>query len=211
MGFPVYDYRRDIRNVLVSPQIRARFMPLGSGESSSPHTHDLGYEIFLILQGTVEFNIDGEIETLGPGQMCYAAPGQMHSIRVVSDEDMIMYLSVTPHIQPTHTMWAADGQRLPHRFVPNSSYDVETDDAVSLGDVIERQIAATDRLAASARSAADRQREILSSLQQANVSGDDDGVREARSAMWDELIGVYRDSMALADAWNDLAPRAGAI
>ena len=26
MGFPVYNYRTDIRNVLVTPQIRARFL-----------------------------------------------------------------------------------------------------------------------------------------------------------------------------------------
>ena len=29
MGFPVYDYRTDVRNVLVTPQIRSRFLRVG--------------------------------------------------------------------------------------------------------------------------------------------------------------------------------------
>ena len=31
MGFTVYDCRKDIRNILVTPQIRARFLSYGAG------------------------------------------------------------------------------------------------------------------------------------------------------------------------------------
>ena len=43
MGFEVYDCRRDIRNILVRPQIRARFCRLepGTGSLDAWHTHDL--------------------------------------------------------------------------------------------------------------------------------------------------------------------------
>ena len=67
MGFPVYDYRKDIRNILVTPQIRSRFLRMELGQVNKGHTHDLGHEIFLILQGQAEFEIDGEKEVLGPG------------------------------------------------------------------------------------------------------------------------------------------------
>ena len=133
MGFPVYDYRTDLLNSLVTSPIRSRFLRIDPGQDSSPHSHDLGHEVFLVLQGRAEFEIDGETQELGPGQMCVALVDQMHAIRVVGDEPMIMYLSVTPHIQPTHTIWTEDGQRLPHRFVPSSAYDVETDTATPFG------------------------------------------------------------------------------
>ena len=54
MGFPVYDYRTDLRNVLVSPQIRSRFLRVEPGPMPTPHTHDLGHEIFLVLSGRAE-------------------------------------------------------------------------------------------------------------------------------------------------------------
>ena len=44
MGFTVYDCRKDIRNILVTPQIRARFcrMEPGPGSLDKFHTHGLG-------------------------------------------------------------------------------------------------------------------------------------------------------------------------
>ena len=136
MGFEVYDYREDVRNVLVTPQLRSRFMRMEAGFVAEPHSHDLGHEVFLVLEGRAEFDIDGEKEVLGPGQMCVALVDQLHGIRVLDDAPMTMYLSVTPHIQPTHTMWN-DGQRLPHRFAPPSAYDEEVDPA-PVADLLAR-------------------------------------------------------------------------
>ena len=72
MSFTVYNYRTDIRNVLVTPQIRSRFLRMEPGQVSQSHSHDLGDEIFLILQGRCELKIDGETQELGPGEMCIA-------------------------------------------------------------------------------------------------------------------------------------------
>ena len=116
MPLRVYDYRTDKRTLLVAPQIRARFMRLEPGETAPAHSHDLGQEMFLVLAGEAEFTIAGETAVVGPGQLCVALVDQVHSVRALGQEPMIMYLSVTPHIQPTHTFWAADGRRLPHRF-----------------------------------------------------------------------------------------------
>ena len=55
-------------------------LPLNAG-----HTHDLGHEIFLILQGRAEFEIDGQSAVLGPGQMCIALTDQYHTVRNVGD------------------------------------------------------------------------------------------------------------------------------
>ena len=57
--------------------------------------------------------------------MCIALVDQPHSVRVLGDEPMTMYLSVTPHVHPTHTPRTEDGERLPHNFVSARAYDVE--------------------------------------------------------------------------------------
>ena len=209
MGFPVYDYRNDIRNVLVTPQIRSRFMKMEPGSVATPHTHDLGHEVFLVLQGAAVFEIDGETEELGPGQMCVALVDQMHGVRVTSDEPMIMYLSVTPHIQPTHTMWSKDGRRLPHRFVSNSSYDVETDTSIAVGDIIARYMGAARNVAEAAQAGAMRQESLRQKLQTAIARGDEETARSTRSEMWDALFPTFARALELADIWNDLAPRVG--
>ena len=72
MSFDVYDYRTDVRNMLVTPWIRSRFLRMEPGESAALHSHDLGHEIFLVLAGRAEFTIDGGVREVGPGQLCVA-------------------------------------------------------------------------------------------------------------------------------------------
>ena len=208
MGFPVYDYRTDIKNVLITPQIRSRFMKMEPGFVAPPHTHDLGHEVFLVLQGSAEFEIAGETEELSAGQMCVALADESHGIKVTSDVPMIMYLSVTPHIQPTHTMWA-DGKRLPHRFTSNSNYDVETDVSVTISEVISRHLKAAQAVADAALEAAKQQESLHKKLEKAILDGDEETARSTRSDMWDALFPTYARAYELAEIWNDLAPRAG--
>ena len=207
MGFPVYDYRTDVRNVLVTPQIRSRFLKMEPGQSAQLHSHDLGHEIFLILEGRVEFEIDGETEELGPGQMCVALVDQPHTVRVLGDEPMTMYLSVTPHIHPTHTPRTEDGERLPHNFMPAQAYDVEPDMQVSVSELVARQIHAAELLAELTQTCAAVQQEMGDQLKTALAEGDADAAAAARKAMWEALYPVYKATAELADVWNALAPR----
>jgi quercetin dioxygenase-like cupin family protein len=207
MSFPIYDYRTDIRNVLVTPQIRSRFLRMQPGQVAHLHSHDLGHEVFLVLAGRAVFEIDGAAQELGPGQMCAVLADQPHSVRVVGDEPMTMYLSVTPHVQPTHTGRTPEGERLPHRFMPNSAYDVETDTTVATPDLIDRHVAAARMLAAAAQTSATVQQAIAAQLKQALADGDNATAAEARKAMWEAIYATYQSVNALADIWNELAPR----
>ena len=207
MGFPVYDYRTDVRNVLVTPQIRSRFLKMEPGQSAQLHSHDLGHEIFLILEGRVEFEIDGETEELGPGQMCVALVDQPHTVRVLGDEPMTMYLSVTPHIHPTHTPRTEDGERLPHNFASAQAYDVEPDMQVTVSELVARQIHAAELLAELTQTCAAVQQEMGTQLKTALAEGDADAATAARKAMWEALYPVYKATAELADVWNALAPR----
>jgi quercetin dioxygenase-like cupin family protein len=207
MGFPVYDFRKDVRNILVTPQIRSRFLRMEPGQVSQGHTHDLGHEIFLILSGRCEFTIDGETEELGPGQMCVALVDQMHSVRVLGDEPMTMYLSVTPHVQPTHTFWHEDGTKQPPRFAPHSAYDIEINSSVTVDQLLAQQIEAAQRVAAAAQSAADIQAQQAAAYRQAIEQGDTETASAARNAMWDAISELHTRLFALDDVWNELAPR----
>ena len=207
MGFPVYDYRTDVRNVLVTPQIRSRFLKMEPGQTAQLHSHDLGHEIFLILEGRVEFEIDGETEELGPGQMCVALADQQHTVRVLADEPMTMYLSVTPHIHPTHTPRNEAGERLPHNFSPARAYDVEPDMQVSVSELVARQVHAAQLLEELTQTCAAVQQEMGNQLKTALAEDDTEGAAAARKAMWEALYPVYKATAELADVWNALAPR----
>ncbi len=207
MGLEVYDFRTDVRNVLVTPQVRSRFMRLEAGAVAAPHSHDLGHEVFLVLEGRAEFEINGEKAVLGPGQMCVALVDQQHGIRVLDDAPMTMYLSVTPHIQPTHTMWE-NGQRLPHRFAPDSAYD-EEEDSSPFSEALDRFLEWSDAVARAAEAAKEFETNAAEDLATAVAAGDMDAADALRSRMWDALFPLFRDSAELASTWNALAPRAG--
>jgi quercetin dioxygenase-like cupin family protein len=213
MPFKVYDYRTDIANVLVTPEIRARFMRIEVGELSGGqqvgrgHSHDLGHEVFLVLQGQAEFEIDGDRQVVGPGQMCIARVEQTHTVRNVGDEPVIMYLSVTPHIQPTHTGWTDAGTKGPPRFQPGSTYDVPPDRSTPTETLLERHLDAVESLAGTTEAACDMQREQAQAFRQALAAGDKDAALRARDAMWEALYPMFRQMYALAGAWNALTYR----
>jgi len=210
MSFPVFDYRTDNRNVLIAPQIRARLMRIEVGEVSGGsrpglgHSHDLGYEVFLVLQGQAEFEIDGETQVLMPGQLCFAGIDQRHTVRNVGAEPVVLYLSVTPHIQPTHTMWTDDGDKEPPRFNPSTVYDVLPDRSTPTKALLARHLAAMEALVEEAQTARDVQRAQADAFRQALHSGQHQAVCQARDAMWAALYPLFRQVYDLAEAWNDL-------
>ena len=207
MPFQVLDFHKDIRNVLTTPEIRARFLQIDVGHTSQSHTHDLGHEIFLILQGQAEFTIEGHAEVLGPGQMCIALTDEMHQVRNVGDEPVIMYLSVTPHIQPTHTMWNEDGTKQPPRFVLNTGYDVEPDRETPTDELLDQQLAAAEAWLEAVETSTETQRAQTAAFRTARAVGDEEAAFAARDEIWASLYPAFRRAFALADVWNSFTSR----
>ena len=207
MSLKVYDYRSDIVNMLVTPQIRCRFLKMAVGQFNAGHTHDLGQEIFLILQGRAKFEIDGESAVLGPGQMCIALTDQYHTVRNVGDDEVVMFLSVTPHIQPTHTYWNDDGSKQAPRFAATGAYDEPPDRTTPTAEIAARQAAAATTVARSATEAAGIQQNSSPRWQEALATGDEAAAHAARNAMWEALSELFRRTAELAQAWNDFAAR----
>jgi hypothetical protein len=167
----------------------------------------LGHEVFLILSGRCEFTIDGETEELGPGQLCIALVDQKHSVRVLGDEPMIMYLSVTPHILPTHTFWQEDGSKAPPRFAPHSAYDVTVDSSVTVDDLLTRQVEAAERVASATQKALQVQAQQAEAYRQAIARNDTSAAIAARNIMWDTISEMHTCLFAMDEIWNELSPR----
>ena len=205
MSFRVYDSRTDSGSVFITPEIRAIFQRMEPGGVSGGHTHDLGHELFVVLEGRVEFEIDGEREELGPGQMCVALAGQMHFLRVVGDEPATLYYTVTPHIQPTHTQWTKPygGERLPHGFTP-STRDYT---GIAMDDLVNGYVDAAQAVADAIKAGVMAQREKAAELKKALADGDEDAATRLRNTMWDALFPIYKSAFALAPWWNELATR----
>ena len=210
MALKVYDFRNDehLCQMLVTPQIRCRFMEVPVGqEHGAPHSHDLGHEIFLILQGQCEFVISGQKAVLGPGQLCVALVDEPHTIRNVGDEKVIMYLSVTPHIQPTHTDRQDDGSPKPPRFAPSESYGIETDATTPADQLVDGFVSAAAEYSRAQREIADRQAELAAQLKAALAAEDREQVTACRDQLWDGVRSGFEQIHALGYLWNTLGPR----
>ncbi len=206
MPIDVFDFRRDIRNLYISPAMRGRFLRHEPGEIGPFHSHDIADECFLILQGQCEFTIDGERAVLSPGQICFTSPGQKHEVRVVGDEPMIMFLVVSPHIEPTHTFWADDGARLPERYgMTTAAEHAAADHSEPIAGLAAIASAALTQLASDAALAA----KALAINAEIMAAGGPDS-KAALDATWADLRTMYEQLRLFGDAWNALAERVGA-
>ncbi len=208
MAFEVYDFRDVDKNVLVTPEIRARLYHMAPGQVDRRHSHDLGHELFLILEGKAEFMIAGHIEVLEPGQMCIALADEIHQVRnLLPDRRTVMFLSVTPHIQPTHTGRDADGAAHPPTSRPNSFYD-DVDDTRPIAELLDEFVRGAEALAGEARQAASTHAQQAGIWRDAAASEQLEEAVAARNAMWDAVYNLHRKLFGLDVLWNRLAPRA---
>ena len=199
----VYDYRTDNRNVLVTPEIRARLYHMKPGQVDGRHSHDLGVEVFLILEGKAEFTIEGHTEVLGPGQMCIAMADEVHQVRnLLPHQPTVMYLSVTPHILPTHTGRTESDDRLPHRF---QSYELATGEDRSVATLLDTHLQRTADLAEAARSFEEIHTQMVAKWHQALEEGDAQAAVAARNAMSGAVEEMHKRLYAASDTWNALA------
>jgi quercetin dioxygenase-like cupin family protein len=209
MSFEVYDYRTTNRNVLITPEIRARLYHMKPGQVDSRHSHDLGHEIFLILEGQAEFNINGVKKVLGPGEMCVALADEIHQVRnLLPDQPTIMYLSVTPHIHPTHTGRNDDDSRKPPNFPPNSNYHGAQDMSIPVPVLLDRYADQVETLLSTVEASTAIKLAMVKELRQALTEGDSENAAAARNTMWEALYSVHKELSALDTIWNELSPRA---
>lgn len=203
MPIQVFDFRRDIRNVFISPNMRGRFLRHEPGEVGPFHSHDVADECFLILQGQCEFTIDGEKAVLSPGQVCFTRPGQKHEVRVIGNEPMIMFLAVTPHLEPTHTFWEDEATRLPYRYNMTTAEEyAAADHSQPVPDLVALASASLSQLASDAARAAK-----AFAVQADALGSNQSDAKAALDLCWEELRTLHQQLQIFQTAWNALAQR----
>lgn len=209
MPLEVFDYRTDVRNIFIAPEMRARIIRREPGTAGGGHTHDLGHEIFLVLEGQAEFTIAGESAILGPGQICIARAGEWHTIRVVGDEPLTYYLSVTPHLEPTHTQWDREGgTKLPYQYGGSTRDErhARTEAPEAPETLLAHHLAAAHALADTAVANAAAQEAAGTELRSALAAGDNAAAKQAIDAMWRSIYTTYTQLQEMETVWNELAP-----
>ncbi len=209
MPIRVYDSRTDIANLVVHPEIRGRFMRMEPGPAGRMHSHDLGGEIFLVLEGQCEFLVEDERVTCGPGQLIYVEPRRKHTLHPVGDEACVIYLSVTPHVEPTHTQYDEEYRQLPPRYGTwRGTGPGDPHPELTTPELGERYLAAARQLADLARANVDAAENRLQALRVAADANDQSAGKDTMDELWVALRDVLRQVSALEQDWNALAPRA---
>jgi mannose-6-phosphate isomerase-like protein (cupin superfamily) len=201
MPIPVHDYHSELANVGVQPQIRSRFRRVELGPVPAVHSHDLGGETFLVMEGQIEFTVASDQVVCQAGQSIYVPPRTTHAVRAVGERTGVIYLSVSPHVEPTHTFYDADGKRLPPRYgVWRAAGGGQPASEQPTQSLLERYRAEADKLAALATANTDTAEEP--SLTDAVA------VKPTIDHLWDRLRPVLEQVEAVERAWNELALRA---
>jgi len=196
MPIPVHDYRSDLTNISVQPQIRARFRRVELGPVPAVHSHDLGGETFLVIEGQIEFTVADEHVVCQPGQTIFVPPRTTHAVRAVGEQPGVIYLSVSPHVEPTHTNYGADGQRLPpHYGVWRAAGGGDPRSELPASTLLERYRAAAQSLAKLARANTEQ-------ADSANASAE---LKPTIDQLWEALKPVLLQVEALEREWNELA------
>lgn len=91
----------DIQGELVTPkhstafgklvtgeQVELGLLRYKKGEGAEPHSHP-HEQIFLVLKGTVQATLGGEVRLLHPGHVMHVPPNVLHGIRIVEDAEVV--------------------------------------------------------------------------------------------------------------------------
>jgi uncharacterized cupin superfamily protein len=85
---------RKVRAPLGVTEFGVNAIVLPPGYTSRRHYHDRQQELYLVLQGEIEFELDGARHTLGPGGLARVDPPIVRSLRNTSDTEDAMYFCV---------------------------------------------------------------------------------------------------------------------
>ncbi len=207
MPIRVYDYRTDIANLVVHPAIRGRFMRMEPAPAGHMHSHDLGGEIFLVLEGQCEFLVEDDRVTCGPGQLIYVEPPLKHTLHAVGDGPCIVYLSVTPHVEPTHTRYDADYRTLPPEYGAWRGKVGDPQPEVETAELVRRYVASARRLADLACANAEAAESRLDALVRAESGGDQTTAKAEMDTLWLSLRDALWQVDTLEKHWNAVTPR----
>ena len=85
---------RKVRQALDVTEFGVNAVVLPPAYTSRRHYHDRQQELYMVLRGDIEFELDGAKQTLGPGGLARVDAPIVRSLRNTSDTDDAVYLCV---------------------------------------------------------------------------------------------------------------------
>jgi uncharacterized cupin superfamily protein len=85
---------RKIRAPLGVTAFGVNAVVLPAGYTSRRHYHERQQELYLVIDGEIEFEFDGERQTLGPGGLARVDPAIVRCLRNTSDSEDATYFCV---------------------------------------------------------------------------------------------------------------------
>lgn len=85
---------RKVRQALDVTEFGVNGVVLPPGYTSRRHYHDRQQELYMVLRGEIEFDLDGAKQTLGPGGLARVDAPTVRALRNTSDTDEAVYLCV---------------------------------------------------------------------------------------------------------------------
>lgn len=102
-----------------SPHVRGGMLAFPPDFECDYHSHDDAEEIFLFLKGQCRIDVEGEVEDVGVDDIVIVPAEHKHKLKSGSDP-LLMWLTVTPNLKPSHTFYKVqpDGSYL--RITPRA-------------------------------------------------------------------------------------------
>jgi uncharacterized cupin superfamily protein len=85
---------RKVRQALDVTEFGVNGVVLPPGYTSRSHFHDRQQELYMVLRGEIEFDLDGAKHTLGPGGLARVDAPTVRALRNTSATDEAVYLCV---------------------------------------------------------------------------------------------------------------------
>ena len=106
------------QKLVYTDYIRGGVLTFAPGFAADKHFHQDADEIFWFFQGTCRVTVPDGAFTVPAGTIVYTAPDEWHIIENVGDEPLLMFLTVTPNIVPSHTFFDANGEPFVRSWEP---------------------------------------------------------------------------------------------
>jgi uncharacterized cupin superfamily protein len=85
---------RKVRSALGVTEFGVNAIVLPPGYTSRRHFHERQQELYLVLSGEIEFDLDDDKHTLGPGGLARVDPSTVRSLRNTSESEEAVYFCV---------------------------------------------------------------------------------------------------------------------
>ena len=98
--------------------IRGGVLNFRPGFTADKHFHQDADELFWFFQGQCRVETPEGLVVAAAGSIIYTAPGEWHIIENAASEPLLMFVTVTPNLVPSHTFFDADGNPLVRSWEP---------------------------------------------------------------------------------------------